>query len=412
MRLLESIKLLFQDFGDYAKMFFNNFITNSLWIPIFFTVILIYVLTLILSKLAPISKGTTKTFTINKALILACMITALLVIGISCFVWSYDFNGALDESFRLSLLISLIITFLCSIIAMANLKQNFVRSKSKNLITQPITQYSELNCLLLLRKAYRKIKIWLLLPLFGFIFLAFNKNESNLVSIVIDSSGSMGGGGLEQAKKSLSSTLAELNPETTDFVISVTPFGNYEADCYDYTKLSELLSITRPEQLCTFTQTFANESPVDLISNLSAEGNEYIFYAIWKNYLSSRQLSNDRANEYDQRYQLIISDFLDATKEFFDTRICSSLEYNEFYDNNVYVINLLKDQQERFAQDFEVCYPGHVYNGYQTDDYAFALEDVFREFATKTWYFIVWIALIYIIGSVIILSLTPTRLLL
>ncbi|MDO5980942.1 hypothetical protein [Flavivirga spongiicola] len=334
--------------------------------------------------------------------------------GLSLYSWVINFKGYFSLDYRFTFLLSIIIVQTVLIITFFRLTSYFSRKKIQEIETQPITRIKESQTYLKLKKDFSRLKIWLLLPLTSFLLLFLLKNEQNLVSIVIDASGSMSDGGLETGKSNLINTLGNLNQKTTDFVISVSPHPN-ESECIEYTTFSDILKKNNPDQLCSYTVPLQNELPINLIQNLQASGNEFIFYAIWHNYLVSRQLETDNLKTYDNKIAIIISDFRDGPEGFFDTQLCNdSYGYDAFYEGNAFLINLKAPDlsAEPFVNEFENCYPGNTYEGYDTDNYSFAIEDIVHDLKTNTWYFPFWVLVIYLIGCIIIILLSPKKLIL
>lgn len=340
------------------------------------------------------------------------VLTSIMCIGL--YAWVIKFKGQFNTSYRLAFLISIILAFVVMIILFIRLSSYFSRKKMKDIEVQPITKMKESSIYLGLKKDYGRLKLWLLLPLCSFLILAFLKTEENLVSIVIDASGSMADeNGLETGKNNLINTLSDLDAQTSDFVISISPHPN-ESECADYTLFSDILKISDPNQLCSYTVPLQKELPIELIQNLEAGGNEYIFYAIWQNYLVSKQLELDRPKQYDNKIVIIISDFIDASNNFFDVPLCNtSSDYDSFYEGNAFLINLIAPDEPAmpFVTEFENCYPGNTYEGHDTTDYSFAIEDIVNDLKANSWYFVFWILFLYLAGCAIIILISPKKLL-
>lgn len=411
MKFSKHINLFFTEFSEYVKQFGDNFQSDALWLPIIITLLAIFLLSIIISKFSFVAKKTTKSFSVSKSIFISSMLSVLVWISIGCYSWANDFKGIIDVSYRFGILLSVIISFLIAIVILSRLRIVFTRHKLKHLTIQPITEISEFNKYLFLKKAFDKIKYWLIIPALGFLFLGFYQIQYNLISIVIDSSGSMGGGELDKGKEALINTLEQLDFISTDFVISVSPHEN-EKECPGYTDFRQLLKIRNPDKLCSYTVLFTNESPVEFIRNLDADGNEYIFYAIWQNYLISEQLVADNLKAYDNKVSIIISDFRDADENYFNADICDeAYGFDGFYNGNCFLIDLKEGTPEKFVSEFKKCYPDNVYNGHNIDDYSFALEDIFKDLKGKTYYFIIWLATFYVICSFIIIFINPKKLL-
>jgi len=420
MRFSEHFVNFFQTFGLYVDEFYVYFFDHALWLVPILTCFAIYLLVIIFSKLRFISLQKNKTFVIAKSYVIASMLAALIIVILSFHSWAIDFRGYFDSSFRLSFIISICLAFLIAIIKYFQLKNFYTRNNLKNITNQPITALKEKSVYLNLKRAFGKFKLWVLLPLFGFLLLFLTKERHTLISIVIDASGSMADGRLDYGKNGLTKTLKLLSDENTDYIISVSPH-NEESQCLSYTNFRDILSITDPERLCSFTALpFLEESPINFINDISYyEGvnsnHAHILYSLWHNYLVSKQFLGNNQKVYDTKSVIIASDFQDedlagALPTFFNDNVCNEqYGYVDFYGDNVFIINL-NDRRETFITKFEECNIGAVYDGFNIDTYSTAIQEIFDDMKPKSWYFVIWIALFYVVLSIVFFSINPKKL--
>lgn len=419
MSFSEHIINFFNEFGLYTKTFSNDLFDKSLWFPILITLLSVYLLIIILSKFNFISEYGNKIFIIAKGYIISCMLVASVLIAIATYSWSIDFKGYFDLSFRFVFIISLSLVFILAFIKYLKLRNYYTRNTLKNITVQPVTALQENTIYMVLKRAFDKFKLWLILPILGFIFLFSVKENKTLISIIIDASGSMTDGRLDAGKEGLKKTLQGINSITTDYIISVTPHQE-EDECPEYITLSEILQQTNPERFCSYTAApFSGELPIDFINNISPyEGinsdHAHVLFALWQNYLIAKQFVDDNQKEYQDKIMLVVSDFHDrdlgnALNTFFDTNICNdTYGYSEFYSDKAFIINL-NEKRETFVSKFEDCYPNAIYDGYNIEEYSNAIEDIFGDVQSKTWYFVIWLGVLYLLFLILFFSVNPKK---
>ncbi|MEL7003958.1 MAG: hypothetical protein AAFN93_14645 [Bacteroidota bacterium] len=411
MDIQKEINALFTALKRYYQGFMDGFFSDNLWLPILIAVLFYFLLTFMLSKFRNITVRGSHTFHLFRVRIISCSITGLFIVGVSCYLWLIDFEGLPSPGLEFGLLMSYVIMLSIAFQQLYACSASFAPEKFKNVARPAVTESREVANKVRLIQSFHKARLWPLIGALGFIVLAFISPRFGLVSIVLDTSGSMGDGRFQKGRESLGNTLNAVDPVYNDFVLSVSPYEDYEDGCKPYVSLEEIFSSVDPDDFCTYSEVFLDEVPGDLIANLETDGNEYLIYAIWQNYLLSRQLVEDNLRKYDVQLMLVISDFEDGEDIKWDAQICNATyNFDDFYQDNAYLVNLREDGSLMpFASMFADCYPGNVLAGYNLTDYDFALQGVLEDLKARSWHFIIWLVLLFLVFGAASLLINPKK---
>ncbi|MGY8687881.1 MAG: hypothetical protein ACKVHP_09120, partial [Verrucomicrobiales bacterium] len=248
-------------------------------------------------------------FNLWRAWLVAGCITAFLLVAWITFVSRR--GEAFRTNYELPTLISFTMAMLCPVIALVKLRASFTRQKLKNLAGQTHTPREESRTVTSLRRAFRRAKVWLLLPLLGLAVLFIpGLSKPSLVSILLDNSGSMEEP-IAQAREILHTILPQF-PNKSKFVITT-----FDRDA-SINSIEELMNVTagQIDSLSGSVQAFMN--PADAISHIegvSTDQGSPICEGIWKTYLDINQQD---PLQFPNRLFLIITDGKDKRLSFSD----------------------------------------------------------------------------------------------
>jgi hypothetical protein len=282
----------------------------------------------------------------------------------------------------------------------------------KDLSGVPYTRTEEDKKRLSLVRSFKAAKIWVLAPLFAFIILLFiEKKSANLISIVIDTSTSMGVPNesgeipLENGKRAMAKTLAEIQ-KTNDLVITIFSAGSsFKATA------TEILAIRNENNLAginTFFSGADRSSAINYIYSV-AENSEYspIHEVIWKNFLFVQKQTQE-TKIYDKVIAIIITDGIELPEVDNDRFFCSNEEYTTIFSEpgDVHIINLLGDNtiSSFFAKAADCGYV--VQDGFTADTYSDSLETILEDY-TSNWSFLFWMSGLIVLITLISLLVNP-----
>jgi hypothetical protein len=389
------------------------FDTLLFWgIPVF-TIILIWLLTTVGLKIFNHKKLKT-VFLINKASIVSSLAVAAVVVAITCYCWSQ--NVFAQHPYQMALLISLIIALSIPVIAFMNLRQYYSSENMKEIIDQPKTGRQLEIKISIIKKAFRRIKIYYILPLAGFLFLLFYFNKgTNLISIVFDNSGSMMDtvNNVNHAMEALSETFEALE-ETNEIVLTTLGGLSQTTSSKAKQNMAELMSVRQSSGLIAGTVRLFN-TPLEAKNSLYSIVSEYVFgspisESIWKTWLTVKETK--AGHTYRTRFLIIITDG-------FDNLIGASLASgNFFFDND--------DFSEYFVPEntFVIDYSGGTVNDFlrrcvdagcdvypaenSKEDYLEALDNALRS-VKNNWALIWLLILIVVVFSITGILIHPPK---
>ncbi len=296
--MLEALTERFNNVWPTLVRYFDNanLLSLKFWVTPVATVLIMTFLVLIMAKIyrrppqlsedahpgdAPIRF--TRIFNLWRAWLVAGCLTALLLVAWITFVSRR--GEAFRANYELPTLISFTIAMFCPVIALVKLRRSFTRQKLKNLAAQAHTPREERRTVTALRRAFRRAKAWLLVPLLGLAVLFIpGLSKPSLVAIMLDNSGSMDEP-IAQAREILRNILPQF-PAKSKFFITT-----FDRDA-SKGSLQEIIN-TPPAQIDTLSGVvmgFENaDEAIQHIEGVSTDQGSPICEAIWKTYLDINQ---------------------------------------------------------------------------------------------------------------------------
>lgn len=372
------------------------------WICPAIAIMLTWLLSLILSKAIKTPKGTQQTFNIFRQRIIAASVATGIIIAIGCYGWSHRIFEHTPIQF--SILISLIIAMFIAVSAFFRLRS--LSEERRNLFTIALTKEQDNEAIVKIKQLFTRLKLWMLLPLIGFTVLGFARFGNNLLSVVVDTSLSMNQQPffsdfvpMETARNALMNTVKELD-SSTDIIITTFEAGEPKKS------VSELLNIQTSESALGFDIIFDGkdkEGAINYISTIDVvDVASPVCEAIRSNILYAKENQSNKL--YNDVAMIIITDGkeLGVPKEELSTFFCNEENYNEVFSaDRIFTINLSQSLNE-FMNQNESC-GFTVMDGTSLNSYESAIEDIISPFK-RDWAIIFWMALLYFIIFLIILS--------
>lgn len=372
------------------------------------TLLLVWLLTTIGVKIFSKRKKLKTVFVINRAWIISSLIAAATIISIICYMWSKNLFAL--NHYELSLLISLTTAMLIPVISLFNLRSYYTPEGIKEITDQPKTA-NQLNAVIVLtKKAFTANKIYLLIPLLGFLFLLFYFYKgTNLISLVFDNSGSMT---QTDALTAIGETFDNLD-ENNQVVLTTLNGPNYIPKTNAKTSITELMQVKKSGNLFAGNVT-AFQNPSEAKSALSQitgfDCCSPICESIWKSFLFIKET---KATEtYSHRLLVVVTDGADnyiseslkTGKFFFDDE--GFAEY--FSPENVFIIDYSGGVSNIFMQKCTDagCDVYAAENNKQ--GYLDALDNALQSFKNN-WYLIYWTVIIFLAFTIIALLIQPKK---
>lgn len=395
-----------KSFSTYCKEAEFNSIT--FWAFPLLTLFLIWLLTTFGVKIFSKRKKLKTVFAINRVWVISSLITAATIIGIICYMWSKNLFATNHN--ELSLLISLTVAMLIPVIALFNLRSYYTTEGIKEITDQPKTA-NQLNAVIVLtKKAFTANKIYFLIPLIGFLFLLFYFYKgTNLISLVIDNSGSMT---QTDALTAIGETFDKLD-ENNQIVLTTLNGPNYIPNTNAKTSITELMQVKKSGNLLA-GNVIAFQNPSEAKSALSQitgfECCSPVCESIWKSFLFIKET---KASEtYGHKLLVVftdgadsyISESLKTGKFFFDDE--GFAEY--FSPENVFIIDYSGGVSNIFMQkcNDSGCDVYAAENNKQ--GYLDALDNALQTFKNN-WYLIYWTLIIFSVFTIIALLIQPKK---
>ncbi|MBE5322025.1 VWA domain-containing protein [Pedobacter sp. MR2016-19] len=373
------------------------------WVFPFSTFLGIYVLTLILCKLFPVSSPVLTVFSIYRAWIIASMCASLIIVSLISVWWAINFFSS--NPWQMSLLLSLILSLSSAAIALLSLKTRFKKNRSNEILEIPATLGKREANFLYVGKRFRKLKIYWLLPLSGFLFLLAGLTKGqNLISIIYDNSASMV---QTNAQSALAETFAKLDVRNQ---ITLTTLEGLDApdDPQAKTSVTQLINMTDPSALKAgkvmfFENPRAAEEGLAQISN-ACMGSP-ILESVWKTFLYT---SKDRET-FDNKIMIVITDGLDNMDEKLLTGPFV-FEFEEFQNayppDKLFVINYGQEGQSNLIKKFELAGCEVTVAGNNKQNYLEALDNALGSFKSDL-NILYWTLLTVLIFSVAGIMINP-----
>jgi hypothetical protein len=327
-----------------------------------------------------------------------------------------------QHKFRLegSHLLSLIIVYINAIIWFLVLRGYYTRRDFKEICKIPITYGEERRQFIAYKKLYRLLKIFLILPFFGFFALFAMDKGKNLVSIVFDNSGTMGSAPFYNqgsqsskwviAKNALRETFSNLGTNNQIVITTIEESQNNIPRVF-----LDIINTTDPDKIRGKNAFYA--TPKDALNDFERfiwpssqiEGSP-LAEITWKNFLFSRELST----KYNNKVLIIISDgqenCITGTNPF-PSFFCHKPEFSTFYSSITFI-----DIEGAVTKGYSFPFYNAAQNcGYRINDgsslsnYLFALKQILFKFQ-QNWSIIIWTLFFIVFFSIIILAIKPKNL--
>jgi len=389
----------FQNFSSYWKE--AQYGTFLFWALPLGSLFIIWLLTVVSLKFITKRKKLKTVFIINRVWIVSSLAVAAILIGIICYLWVINIFS--DHPIQLSLLLSLFLAMLVPIICFARLRNYYTPEGIKEITDQPKTQRQLDAVITFTKKAFRKNKIFFIIPFIGFLMLLFILNKGvNLISIVIDNTPSQGLSFYE-AKTALDQTVSELDDNNKIIITSMSQARSGK------TSLEEIMSTKIYKPTCDISTLIDTKlEAMNYISSLSLmAGDSPILETIWQNYLFTKQATLN--NTFKNKVLMIITDGLENAATFSSGKfLCSSKEYNAFYSSeNTYVIDYAEPQNNPFMECAQKC-GFEIQDGRTKEDFSFALDQILTTFKNN-WFLIFWTIVIVVIMTIIGIIIQPKK---
>lgn len=256
-------------------------------------------------------------------------------------------------------------------------------------------------------KTMLSLKLWYFLIVgLPFFMIFISTSRTNLVSIVLDNSGSMDSY-LPYGINSLKTVLAK-TPSKSQYVFTTLNLTRQDVitDSTVNQYFNTIINTNNPSSLPTVTEIYSNsQGLINAFSQVGGDaGGSAILQGIWQNYLEARNL----ANTFSSKKLIVISDGMDNlyayskepgqywdNKDIFQQKGHLDLSPYEFFDGGIYCINLGGEFSENLWGD---CV-GSVtfFDGTNQQSYFDALVDILPEM------FFDWV-LIYILAGWLIIT--------
>ena len=281
----------------------------------------------------------------------------------------------------------------------------YIKKRAIVLMNTPVSNTFMTTQFKAMKKHIRVYMLSFLLTAVPFVLLLVRTNSSNLISIVLDNSGSMTKY-LDRGAISLTSVLAE-SPHKSEYVFTTldvrVPYSPKDTTIQQY--FETIVNTTDPNRLPTSTTTYANsQGLINDFLQVSASGYTPLLQGIWQNYLTAR---NNFAH-YKNRKMIIVSDgadniygFEESSKQRWQHQDIFQQQGKvgespvEFFNGGIYAINLGGDESAYLWDD---CYESiSLRDGNSQQSYFEALIDFLPEM------FFDWMLIFFIIG---VLSIT------
>ncbi len=390
----EYLILLFDAFGRYAGA-----ITKSQqWWLIPTVLIGIWLLSIIVTKFIKESIIVTREFKLLSNIIIYSIGVEFLLIIWFIYNWLKTDIYQSDTE-KLVHLLSIVVCIIFQIISYRILANGFTRESILQNINCPVTRQDLKSKNKIAVKRFKKIKLWSLIPVLGFLFIFLPiKTDKNLVSFLLDTSSSMDvhiGNGKEILRKSFQN----INNDT-DIILSWFTENNPSGD------FNDLIKTGNSQQLDGVHQYFTNkQSAINALNSIEFTEGTPLIETIWSNFLFTvEHVQNKR---YANNIFVLVTDGEDS---YFEDEIsaflCEIPQFNSFYQDNINIINLQGANNTFFDKANECSYA--VYEGMDIDSYAAAVQEILTGI-TKDYYFPVWLSIFCVSGMFIVLLIKPKK---
>lgn len=397
----------FKNFLLYVRK--SDFGSLEFWLYPLGTLLLIWLLTIIGLKIFNKRKHLKTVFLIHKAWIIASIVVATIIIGITSYWWTINYFS--EKPIQISLLLSLLIALLIPIITFISLRNYFSKDDLKEIINQPKTQNQLESSVTLTKQYFKKIKRYYFFLLVGFLMLLLVLNKGqNLITIVFDNSGSMQNNNSIEA---LSDTFDNLEENNEIILTSLEGFGEGLEGAKH--SLNEIMAVTDYSQLkggnvMSYADPFSAKTGLNNIATASViVYGSPISEAVWKSFLFIK--TTKASTIYKNKLLIIITDGMDQVgntiptdKFFFDNE-----EFNEYFPSDkVFIIDFSENGSNPFLEKCSAAGADIYSVENQKEQYLSALNNALGSYSNN-WYFIIWMVVITAIMTIIALFIEPKK---
>ncbi|NMH87990.1 hypothetical protein [Flavivirga algicola] len=390
----EYLILLFEAFGNYM----DTVSESQQWWLVPTVLIGIWLLSFTVSKFIKESIIVTREFKILIHIIMYSIAVELLLVIWFMYHWLKT-DVYQSDTEKLIHLLSIVVCIVVQIISYKRLANGFKRESILQNINCPATRQDLKGKNKAALQRFKKIKLWSFIPAFGFLLLFLPiKMDKNLVSFLLDTSSSMDvhiGNGQEILRKSFQN----INNDT-DIILSWftenSPSGNF----------NDLIRTRNSQQLDGMHQYFTNKhDAINALNGIEFTEGTPLLETIWSNYLFT--LEHIQNEHYTNNIFVLVTDGEDSYFESeISTFLCEIPQFNNFYQDNINIINL-QGANNAFFDKADACNYA-VYEGMDIDSYAAAVQEILAGI-TKDYYFPVWLAVFCALGMLIVLFIKPKK---
>ena len=272
------------------------------------------------------------------------------------------------------------------------------------------------------KKIFNTLKLFLFIPLIGFLFLFFIlQKDYNLISFVFDNSGSMNSppanNSTGQNKKNIATVALKKTFDNLDsynhIILTTIEPGQQNVNDAQNTidEITQNRSISDLRGKYVFFDN-PKQASHQFINQISAEEiyGSPITEIMWQNFLFTKEISY--SFDYNNKMLFVITDGEDQIHNdyyFF----CVIDEFNQLFneDNIVFIDiegNVETGNINNFFSNAMNCNYS-VEDGSTADDYFIALDRMLKPF-NNNWFFVYWILSICIVCELIIFFINPKKL--
>jgi len=390
----DYITSLFEAFGNYI----NVVAESSQWWLILATLAAIWLLIIVSTKFIQDSEVLTREFKILTRIILISICVEFILLSWFLYNWMQTEFYQSDTE-KLVHTLCIISCIIIEVIVYKLLANGFEREKIKQNINCPITNGDLVHKNKIAMQQFKKAKLWSIIPTLSFLVLLLPlKKDKNLVSFILDTSSSMDTH-IEDGKEILTKSFQNINNDT-DIILSWFSENNLKKD------FTSLINTKDRSELDGVHQYFTNkESAIESLNTIEFTTLTPLFETIWSNYLYTTEITQNK--KYDNTIFVLVTDgedtyFSENTHNF----LCDVSQFNDFYQDNINIINLEGLNNSFFEKAIDCNYT--IYEGMDTYSYSQAIQDILKD-VKKDYYFPAWLFICCFSGIIILLLIKPKK---
>lgn len=409
---------LFSNLIPAFLKYLNDGITNPTFSDygiIGLVIIAVGILVIVILKYQEGHKDLGRLFQIYRIGIISAYCVAVVFIAYCINLWNQGlYKTSVAELWDLLALVAILVI---PIYCFSALRNNYTRETINNVIGHPLTPTLQANALKLARRQFARLKWYVLIPALGFLMLLLVQEPYNLISIVLDNSASMETP-LENGKQALSETFSDLNEKTH---IIITTFEDSENMTAYKTTLASMRGMSKSERLKGLSHfESSNEAAIDYMSSIQTlkqqTSNSPVCEAILQNHLFAQEQIVESDVTYEGIVGVIVTDggenYITDGENEIKQLFCNSGFFEATFQELFFIdINKYEgdDSSGKLFQAIMDC-DYDILPGGELNSYVDSLGEIFQDIK-KDWYFIYWLAIIYILLGVVAILIQPKKLL-